>query len=76
KLTDWVIQVMQKQNKYLDKFIKTFSNWYEYILNYFDGKWSNGIVEGINNRIKMMKRRAFGYRNFQAFRTRVLVEFL
>ncbi|MEM9886602.1 MAG: transposase, partial [Bacteroidota bacterium] len=37
---------------------------------------SNGIVEGINNRIKMMKRRAFGYRNFQAFRTRVLVEFL
>ncbi|MEM9884478.1 MAG: transposase, partial [Bacteroidota bacterium] len=36
----------------------------------------NGIVEGINNRIKMMKRRAFGYRNFQAFRNRVLVEFL
>ncbi|MEM9888541.1 MAG: transposase [Bacteroidota bacterium] len=34
------------------------------------------MVEGINNRIKMMKRRAFGYRNFQAFRTRVLVEFL
>ena len=76
KMTDWVIQVMQKQNKYLDKFIKTFSNWYEYILNYFNGKWSNGIVEGINNRIKMMKRRAFGYRDFPAFRTRVLVEFL
>lgn len=76
KLTNWVVQVMQKQNKYLDKFIKTFSNWYEYILNYFDGKWSNGIVEGINNKIKMMKRRAFGYRDFQAFRTRVLIEFL
>ncbi|MEM1328558.1 MAG: transposase [Bacteroidota bacterium] len=56
--------------------MKTFSNWHEYILNYFDGKWSNGIVEGINNKIKMMKRRAFGYRDFQAFRTRVLIEFL
>ena len=75
KLTDWVIQTLEKENKYLDNFVKTFTKWYQYILNYFDGKWSNGMVEGINNRIKMMKRRAFGYLNFQHFRNRVLIEF-
>lgn len=72
-LTKWVLLTWEKKNKYLDKFIKTFQNWYRYILNYFKGRWSNGMVEGINNRIKMMKRRAFGFNNF---RTRVLIEFL
>ncbi|MEM6264488.1 MAG: transposase, partial [Bacteroidota bacterium] len=36
---------------------------------------SNGIVEGINNRIKMIKRRAFGFQIFERFRLRILVEF-
>jgi len=76
QLTQWVIQTLEKHNKYLNKFVNTFTNWYNYILNYFDGRWSNGMVEGINNRIKMMKRRAFGYNDFQSFRTRVLVEFM
>jgi len=75
ELTKWVIEILETNNKYLNKFVKTFTNWYEYILNYFDGKWSNGMVEGINNRIKMIKRRAFGYNNFQSFRTRILIEF-
>ena len=76
KLTDWVVEILKKNNKYLNKFVKTFTNWYDYILNYFDGRWSNGMVEGINNRIKMIKRRAFGYEDFSSFRNRVLVEFL
>jgi len=76
QLTHWVILTLEKNNKYLNKFVNTFTNWYQYILNYFDGKWSNGMVEGINNRIKMIKRRAFGYNDFQSFRTRILVEFL
>ena len=33
------------------------------------------IIEGINNRIKLIKRRAFGYVNFGHFRQRVLIEF-
>jgi transposase len=76
KLTDWTISMIKKDNKYLDKFIKTLGNWYDYILNYFNGKWSNGMVEGINNRIKMIKRRAFGFEDFTSFRTKILVEFI
>lgn len=76
KLTHWVIEVLLSSNKYLHKFVKTFTRWYEYILNYFKGKWSNGMVEGINNRIKMIKRRAFGFDDFERFRRRILVEFI
>ena len=60
-------------NKYLDKFIKTYNNWEELILNYFEGRYSNGIVEGLNNSIKTIKRQAYGMLNFEHFKTRVLL---
>ena len=34
----------------------------------------HGLVEGINNSIKAIKRRAYGFLNFELFRLRVLVE--
>lgn len=59
----------------LQAFTKTITNWRERILNYFDGRHSNGFAEGINLKIKMINRRGFGYRNFQHFRLHVLVAF-
>ena len=48
-------------------------NWHDYILNAFDCSYSNGFTEGMNNAIKVIKRVAFGYRNFDNFRRRILV---
>ena len=48
------------------------SNWREEILNYFDYRITNGFVEGKNNRIKTIKRMAYGYRNLDNFRLRIL----
>ena len=47
--------------------------WREEILNYFDHRYTNGFVEGKNNRIKVIKRMAYGYRNNQNFRQRILL---
>ncbi len=47
-------------------------NWEPYILNAFDCRLSNGFTEGINNSIKVIKRIAYGYRNFDNFRRRIL----
>lgn len=47
-------------------------NWEPYILNAFDCPYSNGFTEGFNNKIKVLKRIAFGYRSFRNFRTRIL----
>ena len=48
-------------------------NWTEYILNSFDCGYTNGFTEGCNNKIKVLKRIAFGYRNFNNFRQRILM---
>ncbi|PSJ75402.1 hypothetical protein C7N43_19190 [Sphingobacteriales bacterium UPWRP_1] len=45
-------------------------------MNFFTYRVSNGIVEGINNAIKTLKRVTYGFRNFQHFRARILVNFL
>ena len=50
-------------------------NWEPYILNAFDCPYTNGFTEGSNNRIKTIKRTAFGYRNFHNFRARILASF-
>ncbi len=48
------------------------TEWREEILNYFDHRITNGFVEGKNNRIKTLKRMAYGYRNMGNFRLRIL----
>ncbi|HAP6170202.1 TPA: transposase, partial [Enterococcus faecium] len=35
---------------------------------------SNGVTEGLNNKIKLIKRIAFGYRNFYNFRARIYLQ--
>ena len=52
--------------------LHTLDNWREEILNYFDYRITNGFVEGKNNRIKTIKRMAYGYRNMDNFRLRIL----
>lgn len=51
---------------------ETFSRWFEGIVNSFDCSYSNGFTEGCNNKIKVLKRNAYGYRNFKRFRNRIL----
>ena len=74
KINSWKVQVQNFDNKYLNKFLKTLNNWNDGILNYFKERISNGVVEGKNNKIKMIKRRAFGFLNFDNMRLRILDE--
>lgn len=48
--------------------------WWDEILNYFVLTYSNGFTEGMNNKIKTLKRQAYGFRNFERFRVRILNE--
>jgi transposase len=43
-----------------DRFIKTLQKYRPYILNYFNRRVSSGFVEGLNNKIKTIKRRCYG----------------
>ena len=60
----WMKQVEAMQVKALKPCLVTFNNWFEQILNYFIEGWTNAFAEGVNNKIKLIKRKAFGYTNF------------
>lgn len=53
--------------------VQTIDRWLEEIVNYFDHRTTNGIVEGINNKLKLIKRSGYGFRNFENFRLRCLI---
>ncbi len=50
----------------------TLHRWHREILNYWQHPITNAVVEGKHNRVKVLKRRAYGYRNQQTFLLRIL----
>ena len=56
-----------------NKHIQTYFKWHKYIINSFYTNYSNGITEGLNTKIKTLKRISFGFRNYTNFRLRVLM---
>ncbi len=75
RLLGWIAKVEATPSQALKSFINTLRNWWQQILNYFDGRFNNGFAEGVNLKIKMLNRRGYGYRNFNSFRLHVLVAF-
>ncbi len=72
KLSAWILEVVREETTGYFEFVKTLLNWYENVLNYFEEWVSSGFVEGINNKIKLIKRKAFGFANFENFRIKIL----
>ena len=51
---------------------KTLMKWRFEILNYFKNRITNARTEGFNNVAKLYQKRAFGYKNFENYRLRLL----
>lgn len=72
KLVDWLSSVEVMDLPEFRDCIKAYHNWFKEILNSMDVPWSNGFIEGCNNKTKVLKRVCFGMRNFRNFRNRIL----
>ena len=71
---EWISTAEQSQIPEFEKCADTYRHWSKEILNAF--KYShitNGPTEGFNNKIKVLKRTSYGIRNFEHFRTRILL---
>lgn len=73
KLNKWVNDNLVSKYEVLQECAKTYSNWIKEIRNSLLVPYSNGVMEGYNNKIKVLKRIAFGFRNFQNFKARILL---
>lgn len=71
-LIDWLQAVEVMDLPKFTECVKAYRNWFYEILNSMDVSWSNGYIEGCNNKTKVLKRVCFGMRNFSNFRKRIL----
>ncbi len=60
RLRKWYAKVRRSALTCFDSFLKTLTNWLDEIVNYFAERRSSGFVEGLNNKIKTLKRRCYG----------------
>lgn len=66
KLVSWM---KRSRNEHMKKLAKTILNHWDNILNYFDNRLTNAILEGINNIIQSIKHTARGFKNYDYFKT-------
>jgi transposase len=82
-LATWIMDAIEAADDYLmvtgtkvleplRKLARTLINHFIGILNFFDYPVTNGKIEGINNKIKTLKRQAYGYRDNEYFKLRLL----
>lgn len=73
ELLSWIDLCRESKIEEFISASNTIENWLEYIVNSFiDERFSNGFTEGLNNKIKVIKRNGFGFKNFDFFRLRLL----
>ena len=70
-LDDWVKQAIESKITQLQKMATTLLAHRRGILAWYDCHISTGKVEGINNKIKVMKRNAYGFRDERYFTLRL-----
>ena len=71
------IKIIESKHNNISEYMKTTLNTYKkfkaFIINSLKYNYNNGLIEGINNLIKCIKRIAFGYKSFSHFKTRILL---
>lgn len=73
-LTAWIVKLLAAFPEMDKAFVKTYERWQEEILNYFDGRHTSGVVEGINNKARVITKRAYGLKSASSLWTRLVLD--
>src|SRR5262249_36512724 len=71
-LDDWLARARSSGISMLQRFAATLEEHAEGILAWYDAPISTGPLEGTNNKIQLMKRQAYGFRDPEFFRLKIL----
>lgn len=74
KINAWKRRVKNSKLTCFDSFLSTLTKWEKEILNYFDDRLTSGFVEGLNNKIKVIKRRCYGILNIGHWFQRIYLD--
>lgn len=74
RLQKWMDKVKRSELNCFDKFIRTLTNHFENIVNYFHDRANSGFVEGLNNKLKTITRRSYGLRRGDSLFSRLWLD--
>jgi transposase len=74
KIRAWIKRIARSGLRCFDKFINTLGRWWEEIINYFVNRDNSGFVEGLNNKLKVLKRRCYGLFNLKHLFQRIFLD--
>lgn len=69
RLLDWMADAQET----FQKSVGTIGRWFGEVVGYFENRTTSGAVESINNKLKLIKRSGYGFRNFDNFQLRCLI---
>ncbi|WP_349262858.1 transposase [Allocoleopsis sp.] len=71
RMKKWLAQALV----FYPKAVQTIREHLEGICNYFISHTTSGVMEGINNKVKLIMRQGYGFTDFENFRARLLASF-
>jgi len=74
RINDWKKKVEASGLKCFNKFLSTLDKYWDKIVNYFINRQTSGFVEGMNNKIKVIKRRCYGILNVKHLFQRIYLD--
>jgi transposase len=72
RLNIWKENVRKAKIKEFEEVLKTMESYWYGIDNYFTHHITNGASEGYNNKINIIKRRAYGFKDIEYFKLKIL----
>lgn len=74
KIRAWKRRVAKSELTCFNRFLSTLTSFDTEILNYFDDRYTSGFVEGLNNKLKVIKRRCYGILNIGHWFQRIYLD--
>lgn len=72
RFVNWFVNIINSRISQFQKVMKTIENYFYGIMNYFIYKVTNAGSEGYNTKINVIKRRAYGFRDIEYFKLKIL----
>ncbi len=73
--TNWKKRAKEVHISQITEFVKKIERWEPYIRNALRGNYSNSFAEGLNTKIRVIQRMAYGYKNFDYLRLKIFQQF-
>ena len=71
-LADWISVAEWSEIPEMTAFAKTLRNYWQEVLNFYGAAITSGPLEGLNNKIKTLKRQSYGFRDQEYFKLKIL----